>query len=58
MNKPRQRRHVFYYERLKRDKQFKQEIKALHVDINLLTKGKTNESKHIKRDNAAETGRS
>ena len=33
MNKPRQRRHQFYYERLKREKlnyeKFKQEVKAL-----------------------------
>lgn len=57
MNKPRQRRHSFYYERLKREMQFKQEIKALPIDINLLTKGKTNESNHIKRANAA-NGRS
>ena len=53
MNKPRQRRHRFYYERLKRDKQFKEAVKALPIDINMLTKGKLNESNHIKRANAA-----
>lgn len=43
MNKNRQRRHQFYYERLKREKlsyeNFKQEVKALHIDTALLTKG-------------------
>lgn len=29
MNKNRQRRHQFYYERLKRETEFKQEAKAL-----------------------------
>ena len=29
MNKPRQRRHRFYYERLKREIKFKNEVKAL-----------------------------
>ena len=57
MNKPRQRRHKFYYERLKREKlsyeKFKQAVKALPIDINMLTKGKLNESNHIKRANAA-----
>ena len=57
MNKNRQRRHSFYYERLKREIKFKQAVKALLIDINILTKGKLNESKHIKRANAAEAGR-
>lgn len=43
MNKPRQRRHCFYYEKLKRERDFKDAIKALHIDINLLTKGKRSE---------------
>ena len=57
MNKNRQRRHNFYYERLKREIKFKEAVKALPIDINLLTKGKTNEPTHIKRANAAEIGR-
>ena len=57
MNKNRQRRHNFYYERLKRETEFKQAVKALSIDIEMLTKGKLNESTHIKRANAAETGR-
>ena len=28
MNKPRQRRHAFYYEKLKRETEFKQAMKA------------------------------
>ena len=57
MNKNRRRRHQFYYERLKRETEFKQAVKALSIDIEMLTKGKLNESTHIKRANAAETGR-
>ena len=57
MNKNRQRRHQFYYERLKREKlsyeKFKEAVKALPIDINLLTKGKLNDTTHIKRANAA-----
>ena len=49
MNKPRQRRHQFYYERLKREKlnyeKFKQEVKALPIDINMLTKENRNDNK-------------
>lgn len=37
--------------------EFKQAVKALFIDIEMLTKGKLNESTHIKRANAAETGR-
>ena len=54
MNKPRQRRNRFYYEKLKQEK-FKEAVKALHVDIEILTNGKLNESNHIKRANAAKT---
>ena len=53
MNKPRQRRHRFYYERLKREMQFKQAVKALPINIEILTKGKSNESDYINRANAA-----
>ena len=60
MNKNRQRRHQFNFSRLKREKlnyeKFKEAVKALHIDINLLTKGKLNETTHIKSANAAETG--
>ncbi len=52
MNKPRQRRHQFYYERLKREIKFKKEVKALHIDINLLTKGKLNARTHNTTANA------
>ena len=55
MNKNRQRRHQFYYERLKRETEFKQAVKAPSIDIEMLTKGKTNDTTHIKRANAAET---
>lgn len=57
MNKNRQRRHQFYYERLKRELKFKQAVKALSINIEMLTKGKLNDTTHIKRANAAETGR-
>ena len=57
MNKNRQRRHNFYYERLKRETEFKQAVKALPINIEMLTKGKLNDPTHIKRANAAETGR-
>ena len=57
MNKPRQRRHNFYYERLKRETEFKQAAKVLTINIEMLTKGKLNDTTHIKRANAAETGR-
>lgn len=44
MNKNRQRRHKFYYERLKREKlsyeKFKQAVKALPVNIEMLTRGR------------------
>ena len=42
MNKNRQRRHQFYYERLKRETEFKQAVKTLPINIEMLTKGKLN----------------
>ena len=33
MNKPRQRRHAFYYEKLKRERDFKQAVKALPMPL-------------------------
>ena len=45
MNKNRQRRHNFYYERLKRETEFKQAVKAMPIDINMLTKENRNENK-------------
>lgn len=45
MNKNRQRRHNFYYERLKCETEFKQAVKALPIDINMLTKENRNENK-------------
>ena len=51
----RQNNHRLYHESVKREIKFKEAVKALPIDINLLTKGKTNESKHIKRANAAKT---
>ena len=50
MNKNRQRRNKFYYEKLSQEKlsqeKFKQAAKALPIDINLLTKGKLNARTH------------
>ena len=46
MNKPRQRRHQFYYERLKVENKFKQAAKALPINIDRLTKGKSNARTH------------
>ena len=44
MNKPHQRRHAFYYEKLKREKlnyeKFKQAVKALPINIRNVNKGK------------------
>ena len=47
-----ERRHQFYYERLKRERRerlsyenFKQAVKALHIDINMLTKENRNDNK-------------
>ena len=52
MNKNRQRRHQFYYERLRRERRerlsyenFKQAVKALPIDINMLTKENRNDNK-------------
>lgn len=60
MNKNRQRRHCFYYEKLKREKlnyeKFKQAVKALPINIEMLTKEKLNDPT-IECTNAAETGR-
>ena len=49
----RQNNHRLYHESVKRETEFKQAVKALPIDINMLTKGKLNESNHIKRANAA-----
>ena len=57
MNKNRQRRHQFYYERLKVEIKFKEAVKALPINIEMLTKGKLNDTTHIKRANAAEPKR-
>ena len=46
MNKNRQRRHAFYYEKLKREREFKQAVKALPINIEMLTKGKLNARTH------------
>ena len=50
MNKNRQRRHCFYYEKLKREKlnyeKFKEAVKALPINIEMLTKGKSNVRTH------------
>lgn len=54
MNKPRQRRNRFYYEKLKQEK-FKQAAKALSINIEMLTKGKSSDTTHIKRANAAKS---
>ena len=60
MNKNRQRRHCFYYEKLKREKlnyeKFKEVVKALSINIEMLTKEKLNDPT-IECTNAAETGR-
>lgn len=45
MNKNRQRRHRFYYERLKVENKFKEAVKALPIDINMLTKENRNDNK-------------
>lgn len=37
--------------------EFKQAVKALSINIEMLTKGKFNDTTYIKRTNAAETGR-
>ena len=56
MNKNRQRRHQFYYERLKREKlnyeKFKQAVKALPINIEMLTRGKLNARTHNTTENA------
>lgn len=53
MNKPRQRRHRFYYERLKREIKFKEAVKALPINIEMLTKGKLNDTSNRKRTDDA-----
>ena len=54
MNKNRQRRHKFYYERLRLEKlnyeklnceKFKQAVKALPINIEMLTKENRNDNK-------------
>ena len=56
MNKNRQRRHQFYYERLKREKlnyeKFRQAVKALPINIEMLTRGKLNARTHNTTENA------
>ena len=46
---------------MKREKlsyeKFKEAVKALPINIEMLTKGRLNDTTHIKRANAAETGR-
>ena len=51
----RQNNHRLYHESVKCEIKFKQAVKALPINIEMLTKGKLNESTHIKRANAAET---
>lgn len=53
----RQNSHRLYHESVKCEIKFKQAVKALPINIEMLTKGKLNESKHIKRVNAAKGGR-
>lgn len=53
----RQNNHRLYHESVKCEIKFKQAVKALPINIEMLTKGKLNESKHIKRVNAAKGGR-
>ena len=53
----RQNNHRLYHESVKRETEFKQAVKALFIDIEMLTKGKLNDTTYIKRANAAETGR-
>ena len=45
MNKNRQRRHQFYYERLKRETKFKQAAQALPINIEMLNKENRNDNK-------------
>ena len=45
MNKNRQRRHRFYYEKLKRELKFKEAVKALPINIEMLTKENRNDNK-------------
>lgn len=53
----RQNRHRLYHESVKAELRFKQAVKALPINIEILTKGKLNDTTYIKRANAAETGR-
>ena len=55
MNKNRQRRNKFYYDKLRHEK-FKEAVKALPINIEMLTKEKLNDPT-IECTNAAETGR-
>ena len=52
MNKSRQRRHQFYYERLKVEIKFKEAVKAPPINIEMLTKGKLNARTHNTTANA------
>ena len=51
----RQNNHRLYHESVKCEIKFKEAVKALPINIEILTKGKSNESDYIKRANAAET---
>lgn len=42
----RQNNHRLYHESVKCEIKFKEAVKALHIDINLLTKGKLNARTH------------
>lgn len=53
----RQNNHRLYHESVKCEIKFKEAVKALPINIEMLTKGKLNDTTHIKRANAAETGR-
>lgn len=53
----RQNNHRLYHESVKCEIKFKEAAKALSINIEMLTKGKLNDTTYIKRANAAETGR-
>ena len=48
---------ILNHESVKLEIKFKEAAKAQPINIEMLTKGKTNGTTHIKRANAAETGR-
>ena len=53
----RQNNHRLYHESVKCEIKFKEAVKAMPINTEMLTKGKLNDTTHIKRANAAETGR-